>query len=247
MKETGKERFILTKAYEVAYALFRLGEQMKASDFAEQFRASGTALLSAAAAEDYAAAERSLRVMECLVKFGGDVNIIGTPNVDVMTREIYALDAAIAERRTAVKTDEVNVAEIFSKPEVAESVAESAKPEPAREVASQPAKPVRIATAASQSAPEPEPDEDPEPNIIHNESPRSNDSAIRQEAILSLIRESGNCRLKDIQEILPDTSERTIRYDLQTLMEQDLIERIGTAGPSVFYRASVREMMPTFG
>ena len=71
------------------------------------------------AAEDYAAAGRSLRVMECLVKFGGDVSMIGTQNVDVMTREIYALDAAIAERKTAVKTDEVNVAEIFSKPEAA--------------------------------------------------------------------------------------------------------------------------------
>jgi hypothetical protein len=37
--------------------------------------------------------------MECLVKFGGDVGMIGTANVDVMTREIYALDMAIAERK----------------------------------------------------------------------------------------------------------------------------------------------------
>jgi repressor of nif and glnA expression len=37
---------------------------------------------------------------------------------------------------------------------------------------------------------------------------------------------------------LPDTSERTIRYDLQTLVEQSLVERIGNAGPLVFYRAS---------
>jgi hypothetical protein len=42
MKETGKERFILTKAYEVAYALFRLAAQMQEKDFAEQLRASGT-------------------------------------------------------------------------------------------------------------------------------------------------------------------------------------------------------------
>ena len=126
MKETGKERFILTKAYEVAYALFRLAAQMQEKDFAESLRASGTALLAAAAAEDYAAAERPLRVTECLVKFGGDVGMIGSPNVDVMMREIYALDAAIAERKAAVKTDEVNVAEIFSKPEIAEHSAEVA-------------------------------------------------------------------------------------------------------------------------
>jgi hypothetical protein len=216
MKETGKERFILTKAYEVAYALFRLAAQMQEKDFAEQLRASGTALLAAAAAEDYAAAGRSLRVMECLVKFGGDVGAIGTPNVDVMTREIFALDAAIAERRTAFKTDEVNVAEIFSKPE----------PEPTMiDFESLRANDSSVTSIAS------------EPAIRQP----ANDSVIRQSTILARIRQSGNCRLKEIQDILPNTSERTIRYDLQTLLEQGFIERIGNAGPSVFYRASHQE------
>jgi len=218
MSETGKERFILTKSYEVSYALFRLAAQMQEKEFAEPLRASGTALLAAAAAEDYAAAGRALRVMECLVKFGGDVAMIGVQNVDVMTREIYALDAAIAERKTAVKTDEVNVAEIFSKPEP--------KPTPER----QPEKEAEIKQelpvifSAPASAP-----------AIRQSA---NDSAIRQEAILLRIRQSGNCRLKDIQEVLPYTSERTIRYDLQTLLEQGLVERVGVAGPSVFYRAA---------
>lgn len=221
MKETGKERFILTKAYEVAYALFRLAAQMQEKDFAEPLRASGTALLAAAAAEDYAAAVRSLRVMECLVKFGGDVNVIGSPNVDVMMREIYALDAAIAERRTAVKTDEVNVAEIFSKPEIAEPAVHMAEPAPMRmeEFRAEPEMETKATPASAVRQP-------------------SNDSAIRQSMILERIRQSGNCRLKDIQEVLPHISERTIRYDLQTLVEQNLIERIGNAGPLVFYRAS---------
>ncbi|HUC31564.1 MAG TPA: DeoR family transcriptional regulator [Candidatus Paceibacterota bacterium] len=208
MKETGKERFILTKTYEVAYALFRLAAQMHEKDFAEPLRASGIALLGATAAEDYAAAERSLRVMECLVKFGGDVGMIGNLNTDVLMREIYALDAAIAERRTAVKTDEVNIAEMFSSPESIEH--------PPAETHTQELAPYR------------------EPAIRQP----ANDSAIRQNIMLERIRQSGNCRLKDIQEILPDCSERTIRYDLQTLLEKNLIERIGNAGPSVFYRAS---------
>jgi hypothetical protein len=229
MKETGKERFILTKAYEIAYALFRLAAPMQEKDLAEQLRASGTALLSAVAAEDHAAAGRSLRVMECLVKFGGDVGVIGNANVDVMTREIYALDAAIAERKGAAKTDEVNVAEIFSKPEIA---AHSAKQSP---------------KAASEPTPLLVPES--EPAIMETESfsvagpapairQSANDSAIRQSAILARIRQSGNCRLKDIQELLPGTSERTIRYDLQTLLEQGHVERVGIAGPSVFYRAA---------
>jgi hypothetical protein len=222
MKETGKERFVLTKTYEVAYALFRLAAQMQEKDFAESLRTSGTALLSAAAAEEYAAAGRSLRVTECLVKFGGDVGAIGTRNVDILMREIYALDVAIAERKAAVKTDEVNIAEIFSKPEI----------------------------AARSEVPVHEPAPDVYEPFHANESAirqPANDSAIRQTAILELIRQSGNCRLKDIQEVLPDCSERTIRYDLQTLLEQNRIERIGNAGPSVFYRASLAEQAPARG
>lgn len=67
---------------------------------------------------------------------------------------------------------------------------------------------------------------------------------IRQSAILDKIRQSGNCRLKDIQEMLLDCSERTIRYDLQTLAERGLIERIGVGGPSVFYRIRQSAQVP---
>jgi len=61
-------------------------------------------------------------------------------------------------------------------------------------------------------------------------------SGMRQIAILDKIRQSGNCRLKDIQEVLPDTSERTIRYDLEDLMERRLIERVGSGGPAIYYK-----------
>lgn len=226
MKETGKDRFILTKAYEIAYALFRLAEPLKEKDFAESLRASGTALLAAAAAEDHAATGRSLRVAECLIKFGGDVAMIGTRNVDVMAREIYALDTAIAERKASVKADEVNVAEIFSKPELVAHPAKKAL--------------VSESVVAVESATEQE-SAIAEPAIRQSQS--ANDSAIRQSAILARIRQSGNCRLKDIQELFPLTSERTIRYDLQTLFEHGQIERVGIAGPSVFYRAT-RQAVP---
>ena len=60
---------------------------------------------------------------------------------------------------------------------------------------------------------------------------------IRQSAILDRIRQFGNCRLNDIQAILPDTSERTLRYDLETLIQKNLIERIGTGGRGTYYQA----------
>jgi DeoR-like helix-turn-helix domain len=238
MKESGKERFILTKSYEIAYALFRLAAPLKEADFSERLRAAGAALLTAISAEDYAAAGPAIQVMECLVKFAGDVNLVSAANADITLREIYALEAAIIELRNAAKSQEVDVAEIFSKPEIGAPDSRSAVSEPA---IGNPAI-AGFDSAAEQSA-------SPEPAMIniHGSSVRHEHEAetaiepsIRQSAILGRIRQSGNCRLKDIQDILPDTSERTIRYDLQTLLERHLIERVGTAGPSVFYRALER-------
>ncbi len=58
----------------------------------------------------------------------------------------------------------------------------------------------------------------------------------RQTAILAKIKELGNCRLKDLMELLPDVSERTIRYDVQKLADKGSIERVGGGGPFSFYR-----------
>jgi hypothetical protein len=69
-------------------------------------------------------------------------------------------------------------------------------------------------------------------------------SAMRQSAILERIRAIGNCRLSDIQAILPDSSERTIRYDLESLVQQNLIERVGTGGRGVYYKVPVSEFKP---
>ena len=168
--------------------------------------------------------------MECLVKFAGDVNIIGIANSDVLLREIYALNATIAEVAKVPKTDQLHIAEIFSKPEWAAPAKEPAIRQSVDNPAKEPSSSTHINYEADEKVDTRLDTNIPNINVILK-------SAIRQSAILERIRQSGNCRLKDIQEILPDASERTIRYDLQTLLEQDVIERVGIAGPSVYYRA----------
>ncbi|MDP3999648.1 MAG: DeoR family transcriptional regulator [bacterium] len=62
--------------------------------------------------------------------------------------------------------------------------------------------------------------------------------AIRQSAIMDRIK-SGNgigCRLKDLITEFPHVSERTLRYDLQRLAEQGVVERIGNGGPATYYQ-----------
>jgi hypothetical protein len=60
-------------------------------------------------------------------------------------------------------------------------------------------------------------------------------SDIRQSEMLDLIRQSGNCRIKDLQEMFPRCSERTLRYDIESLIGRGLIERIG-AGSATAYQ-----------
>lgn len=62
-------------------------------------------------------------------------------------------------------------------------------------------------------------------------------ASIRQSAILDKIRQSENrqAQLKDIIAAFPDISERTMRYDLQKLCLQGMLERVGNGGPGSYY------------
>ena len=62
-------------------------------------------------------------------------------------------------------------------------------------------------------------------------------ATIRQSAILEKIRQSEGrqIQLKDILAAFPEVSERTMRYDLQKLCSQGLIERVGNGGPGSYY------------
>ncbi len=244
MLENGKDRFIFTKSYEIAYALFRMAGEIEEKDFSERLRSLGGALLQAASGHDYAEASRSLQVVECLAKFAGDVNMISPANANILLGEIYTLDAAIIEYRNAANRDRINLSDIFSKadPEVTPPAAmayeDAAINNPAESYPATEAETAMYpATATAGEAPE-------EPAAAGSYRHESHENAgsvmkaeVRQAAIVDRIRQSGNCRLKDIQEVLPDASERTIRYDLQSLVERNLIERVGHGGPSVFYRA----------
>lgn len=66
-------------------------------------------------------------------------------------------------------------------------------------------------------------------------------AAIRQSAIVERIRQSGNdgLKLRGIIAEFPGVSDRTVRYDLQKLCSQGILERIGPGGPASSYRVRV--------
>ncbi len=65
-------------------------------------------------------------------------------------------------------------------------------------------------------------------------------STERKKLIMSVIEKRAMCHINDIIAVLPGVSDRTLRYDIKTLADQRLIERVGTGGPNSFLRVKGR-------
>jgi hypothetical protein len=242
MIQSGNQNFFIKKAYEITYAIFRIAPKVLDGNMAQKMNAEAMELLASAAAENHLQATKSLEVLNYLVKFGIDLNFIGFMNGDVLLREINNLHASIAEFINEANKD-VDISGIFSSGEFLFTDT----PVVSGEIKNRtPDRPMGHSEASAEEshgsigsfafAQDDKDKNDSRPKPIHTPSGNIIRSGMRQIAILDRIRQSGNCRLRDIQDVLPDCSERTIRYDLEDLIERNIIERMGHGGPSVSYR-----------
>lgn len=207
---------------------------MSDQSFAGSLREEATRLMANAAKEDHEATARSATVIEYFVKLAAEVDFINFANTEVLAREIGNLFELIESAPMRISlTDipplpEVSIANIFSSVPSAEGEQQLFMKKQYREK-----REVREERREDREVRQ----EGVMPHAPHEDVGNTQVPAeVRQSAILEKIRQSGNCRIRDLQELLPDSSERTIRYDLQTLVERDLVERIGNGGPAVFYR-----------
>ncbi len=222
-------QFVSKKAYELCYALFRVASQVKHPSFADRLEERGLDLLESALNENCETAGLASRTIEYLLRMGVDVNILNSNNVQVIINELRQFNSAIAELKNSAKVAAtVNLDDVFSKLPVptenhrtSQSVVQEKRGE-------------EMAHGQNQN----------ESSHVHANGENNGNgngmvkSAMRKSAILEIIRQNSTCRLKNIQDTLPDASERTIRYDIQNLIEQGLIERIGNGGPATHYKRS---------
>mgnify|MGYP001585790836 CR=1 FL=1 len=211
MPDDNFSQFAVKKAYEISYALFRVAGILKSGSLVKQLEDQALKILSTAALKDYAECRLILNSTEYLLRLGTDVNLINPANSYLIINEIGNFDSAIAEFESSAKLPDLNLEPLFSK------------------------KPIPIDNLEKIGKENREDKKKTNEEIINSEK-ASIKAAIRQSAILEKLRQSGNCRLKDIQEFLPDVSDRTLRYDLQALTEQGIIEKEGTAGLSSYYQ-----------
>ena len=228
MSTSGKRGEINKKAYELVYALSRISVKILDQNISRKISELGIELLVATLACEYEDAGKYLEAVDYLVKLSIDLGAITFLNGDVLMGEIGNLSSMLTNSADPA-TEAVDIRDFFSSAPPGNSRAENARDVSVEEIVFESMRPqseqeVEIAVS--------------EPGSNESGNPANNflKSGIRQMAVLDKIRQSGNCRMRDIQEVLPNTSERTIRYDLEDLIERKLIERIGAGGPAISYR-----------
>lgn len=222
MKEVYSHEFFVQKAYELSYALFRLAEKARGvhSSLADRLEANALDLLNDVVGGKFSGAQKTLLGIHYFLRVGGDAGALNPSHVRMIVAEAEKLNSAIEDSNNSAK--EENPAEIFS-----EWNSNSNNYQFLPELAVQDSK-----NPARELYPETIGESENSKNKISNERTVEE----RLSAIVGRIRQNGNCRMKEIQESLPDVSERTIRYDLQKLLERGALERVGSGGPATFYR-----------
>lgn len=209
------------KAREISYALLRVSFYVKNGDLRQRLTALAFEFLENAAiacidSNDSLAISRvfkNISALDVLVRLAYSIYEVEPINATVLVRELDFFNTAMRQFGN-LDGKLPDIESLFSKTSLINE-SESFKKESAET-----AQPAPIA------------------NIPPKQQENFDSAKTRHSAIAALIK-SGNekgCRLKDLIAVFPNTSERTLRYDLQKLCGQGVIERVGNGGPSTYYR-----------
>lgn len=215
------------KAHEICYAIFRLGDAIKNTDLRTRLEKASLDLLEAGSLNNNSSLSRSLSLLEMLVIFSQGIGEISYPQAQALLKEIGNFNTAIRQSNSAIA--ELNLEEFFptnlplqdkeQKPKSAMPMIIEKKANEA--IVEKTAFPLHMHT---------------EPEQAENNEKDKENAAMRQSAIVDIMRQVNNCRIKDLVAAFPGVSERTLRYDLQKLCEEGIIERVGPGGPGTYYQ-----------
>lgn len=246
MSPESQHAFEDRKAFELSFVCFRIAERLTNQGLKTAFERYGLALLDAVTGGRYPQALPALKSLEYHLRLCAELGLISLTSTKVLLGEVASLRESLQKLGTPLKAEEEDIKELFpsktfdtrqaqhlSISDIQPNGNQAAKAESKKDIAdysngnslkaSQPKEPAKEIVSTTT-------------NPVSYSSRKELPADQRQAKILQKIREAGSCRLKELQEILPDVSERTIRYDLQKLLEEDVVERVGGGGPFSYYR-----------
>lgn len=232
------------KAQEIAYALIRLAAYVRRKDFRLRLENLALTLVESVSAIEPDAALATSASIQNIVKLLASVYEMETVNARILLGELVKFDSAM---RQSFGVDALpDISTLFS------SGGSTSSPQAMRQntIAELPdsSESVIDVTGGIRET-RVDIDDDGDLVAVQDSKQQSNivsvGSAIRQSAILSKIKLSCNdavnesgfkgCRMKDLIAEFPDVSERTLRYDLQRLLQHGTVQRVGNGGPASYY------------
>ena len=238
-------QYIKDKAREISYALFRVSFYVKRIDLRNRFEGLSVELLEVSAkvganpnSENITHALEAVSALDGLVRLGHSLYEVEPVNATILVRELDMLNSAIRQFGNSPFGEPLpNLDSLFSSTSANDVSADQEVVLNLNEgqLNSQEGNQNESLYQEKVNLNEFAGFENQESGLKRNTG--NINTAIRQAAIINRIK-SGNgsgCRLKDLLTEFPDVSERTIRYDLQRLCEQGIIERVGNGGPASYY------------
>jgi len=220
MPELNKEQAFGKKGFEIAYAVFRVAANQDPAIRSVLYN-HAIGIMESAGSLDIESFNKHLAGLENILRIIAESGLIRQNHSQLIIAELQNLNSAM---NSAILPDNpaIELGNIFTPlpKQFGNSAIRQKEPREAK-ISVLPKEP-------KQEKIEPREAKEPKKN--------SAESNVRREAILSKIRQAGSCRLRDIQEALPDISDRTLRYDIQELMVSGEVERIGGGGPATYYR-----------
>lgn len=211
-------------AFEVAYALLRVAAYVPDSPLVKYLQSCAFDLVAATSLKDGDKVQSVIQRVESYLRLGEEMGAVHPDNVPMIVARARGIVGLM-------KTGESNT----PAPQIVDLWPQAGTPVVNQKVMSNaPRRPASIVRPAVKTPAK----KDIAPVEIKQEVQKDLDSVTlqRQTAILELIRQKTNCRMKDIQEELPDVSERTLRYDIHALIEKGEVERVGAGGPFSYYK-----------
>jgi len=256
--------FIDQKAQEVSLALIKVSVYVRRPEFRHRLERLALELVELVSARDFGTFVLNTAAIEGLVNFGRTIYEIEPVNANILLEELGNLRngmSQIAEMTLPGLEKMPNIESVFSKPATLfETVKIDKKLNEFKGIRRNPAKkplkntvsrgetvnPAITNNPATQQNPAIAGLEVKNPAMVRpgssQENPANDDNpAKRQSAITERIRQAGDkpVQFKDIIAAFPDFSERTLRYDLQHLSNQGVLERLGPGGPATYYKIRV--------
>jgi hypothetical protein len=251
--------FLKQRAREISYALNRVSFYIKREDLRNRLERLSFEFLEnvAVGSEDSSDKQSLLKIfknisaLDVLIRIGHSLYEIEPVNATILIREIDSFNSAIrqfAEANSATNKfnsanpfagEELNLESIFSMPPaVIENEAASIDKE--KEIVERAYSSVgknEFGNSSAKASTELSRMSSLQANSAIAEQVRQTDSSVlvRQELITDKIRQLGRANLKELSARFPGVSERTLRYDLQKLCDQGMIEKIGNSGPGTSY------------